>query len=331
MNEINLEAKKRFNIIELKYFIGICITIGIQLICIAIIKNNGWTETLSTNVIFCIEMLPFILIGYPLFLYIVSKTPKNIQIEQKILPVSKIFIYFTIAWAGMYLSNLVGMVITNIIGIITGNPVGNVVALMIDQSNIFIQLLIIVILGPIFEELVFRKFLIDRTAGYGEKVAVILSATVFALYHGNIGQAVYAFVVGLLFGTIYLRTGNIKNTMILHMMINFMGSVVPGLVLKSFDFVEFSKVAGSGDMEALSVFMLENITGVAIYVLYAVCILAIVLTGIVMFFVNRKNLYWISRESDIPKGQVFKTVYVNLGMLLILIASIALIIYQVTR
>ena len=68
---------------------------------------------------------------------------------------------------------------------------------------------------------------------FGEKPAVILSGLAFGLIHGNLTQFFYAFGLGIAFGYIFVKTGKVKYPIILHMIINFLGSVVSVLVLNA--------------------------------------------------------------------------------------------------
>lgn len=49
---------------------------------------------------------------------------------------------------------------------------------------------------------------------------MVLSALAFALFHANLYQTAYAFVLGLVFGAVVLLTGSIRDTILLHMLIN---------------------------------------------------------------------------------------------------------------
>ena len=69
-------------------------------------------------------------------------------------------------------------------------------------------LFFLVIVGPIFEEWLFRKQLIDHTRKYGEKTAILLSGLAFGLFHMNLFQFFYAFLLGLMFGYVYTRTSS---------------------------------------------------------------------------------------------------------------------------
>ena len=78
----------------------------------------------------------------------------------------------------------------------------------------------IAVVPAIFEELVFRKAILNVSKGFGNGFAVCFSAILFALYHMNVNQAIFAFLIGILFGIISVKTGTIKLTMLLHFLNN---------------------------------------------------------------------------------------------------------------
>lgn len=74
-------------------------------------------------------------------------------------------------------------------------------------SGFVVQTALYVITMPFMEELLFRGILFPRIHRiFGIKPAVLLSAAVFGLYHGSPAQAVYAFLMGLVFAAAYERT-----------------------------------------------------------------------------------------------------------------------------
>jgi len=76
------------------------------------------------------------------------------------------------------------------------------------------------ILGPILEELLFRKHLLSKLLEFNsEKVAILLSAVLFSFFHHGI-SFVYAFLMGLLLGIIYNKFKNIKVTILIHIVAN---------------------------------------------------------------------------------------------------------------
>ena len=55
-------------------------------------------------------------------------------------------------------------------------------------------------LAPISEELIFRGFILRSLRPYGKRFAILGSAFLFGLFHGNLLQTPYAFLVGLVLG-----------------------------------------------------------------------------------------------------------------------------------
>jgi membrane protease YdiL (CAAX protease family) len=87
----------------------------------------------------------------------------------------------------------------------------------IMDAPTWLTLLSVSIFAPLFEEwlcrgLVLRGLLQKKSPA----VAISLSALFFAVLHMNPWQAVPAFILGLLFGYVYYRTGSLKLIMLMH-------------------------------------------------------------------------------------------------------------------
>ena len=82
--------------------------------------------------------------------------------------------------------------------------------------------LVLALLAPMAEELVFRGAVLRTLLGwtgqraYRPAVAIALSALLFAVAHLNPAQMPHAFLVGLLLGWMYWRTGSILPSMAYH-------------------------------------------------------------------------------------------------------------------
>ena len=74
-----------------------------------------------------------------------------------------------------------------------------------------------------FEELFFRKGLIDFSKRFGNMFALVFSALIFGIGHFNILQGIFAFLAGLVLGSLYLKTGNLKMSILLHFINNLVG------------------------------------------------------------------------------------------------------------
>ena len=87
------------------------------------------------------------------------------------------------------------------------------------------------LVGPVAEEVVFRGFIMDRLLPYGKGFAIVLSAVLFGVMHGNFLQGLFAF--GGRAG-IWLCCGGIFSEMVclIHVINNMVFSDLLGRVTK---------------------------------------------------------------------------------------------------
>ena len=131
---------------------------------------------------------------------------------------------FGLGFAG----NLIGQMIQQLFTLLTGLASVNPLETLLGGGALLPQIVLIGIAAPVMEELLFRKLLIDRLHRYGDRVALLVSALLFALLHGNFNQLFYAFGIGLLLGYLYCRTRRLGYTILLHMAVNlFSGVLLP--------------------------------------------------------------------------------------------------------
>jgi membrane protease YdiL (CAAX protease family) len=165
------------------------------------------------------------LIGLPVFL-LITMGIKSERRERKKLKVSEFFSLFLICQALTLLGSIIGSTVTGFIGSIIGREPVSQVTELIENSPLWLIFIVAVVIGPIIEELIFRKLLIDKLARYGDRVAILVSGIAFGLFHGNFEQFFYAAMLGLLFAFVYTKTGKLIHTALLHMAVNFIGSVI---------------------------------------------------------------------------------------------------------
>ena len=301
------ENKKEFSSIGLRIFIGTALIFAIQIGCqkLLVLLKPEWAE--NYDIMFAAGMVPLYVIGYPIALLLMRKKDGPV-IEKHSMKPWQILLAFMSSYGLMIVGNLTGLVVTTGIGLIKGAPVQNVLLNAVTTGNIWISAIYIVLLAPFFEELLFRKLICDRTIKYGQGTAVIVSGLIFGLFHLNFNQFFYAFLLGCFFAYIYVRTGNVKYCIAIHMMVNFVGSLLGGLLLNNVD--------------------LQTPMGAMIFGLYGLCIYAIAIAGIILLLVNKSKITLKMGEIIIAKGQRFKTVILNPGMLLYIILCLAVMIVQ---
>lgn len=76
-----------------------------------------------------------------------------------------------------------------------------------------------VFLAPVWEEILFRGLIMRSMERYGKKFAILASAFLFGIFHGNIVQTPYAFMVGLVLGYVAMEYSMLW-AIVLHMLNN---------------------------------------------------------------------------------------------------------------
>lgn len=90
-----------------------------------------------------------------------------------------------------------------------------------------LQILGLCIITPIAEELVFRGVIYNRVKLYFKPMnAMLTSALIFGLYHGNLVQMVYGFTCGFALVWIYEKFGSLKAPIVAHICLNLTSVVL---------------------------------------------------------------------------------------------------------
>lgn len=85
------------------------------------------------------------------------------------------------------------------------------------HAPFWITLISVSVFAPLFEEWLCRGIVLrGLLQKMSPAAAISISAAFFAFLHMNPWQAVPAFIIGLLFGYVYYKTGSLKLTMLMH-------------------------------------------------------------------------------------------------------------------
>lgn len=259
------------------------------------------------------NFLPLYAVAIPAGILIMGKAPKE-QPEKVKFGGKKFFAFLLICFPTMYAGNLIGTFLSYILS--AGKAENAVTELAFDNHPL--KIIVVVIVAPILEEFLFRKQIIDRCAKFGEKSAILFSALTFGLFHMNFFQFFYAFALGLVFAYVYTRTRRLRYSIIMHMVINFMGSVAAPYVLSLLD---PKKLSAGVDDPAVMIAMLPALI---IMMLYMSVLGGLNISGIVMFILNVRRLVFEPATDEIPKGKGFKSVYVNAGIIIFVVFCLAI-------
>ena len=285
-----------------------------------------------------VGLLPISIVGFPAF-FIMNKIYKSTPaIEQKYKFGFKQFIPFIfIPFGVMMIGNLIGSGINILIANIAGKEMVVVTAELMSGVDLWQNALMVGILAPILEEFLFRKLLIDKFSRFGEGVAILVSALMFGLYHGNIVQFVYATMLGLVLGYVYSKSRKIGYTIIMHMLVNMSSGVLGTWVLGSVNITEIQEtllaIQQTGDMNALSEYTMQHIGEIGLYYGYLSIYGGIVMAGIVLTIVTlvkhiKRGDMLLPGSESLVKGKRFATVVLNVGAILFIVIWVGMIVYS---
>lgn len=271
--------------------------------------------------LWALSYAPLYLLAFPVFLLLMRRVPDTAKLEPSApaalpmaevpagaaapfrpvirLTVGNMLLLILISLGIVYPLNLLTTLLSQLVASLRGTGLVNPLAAIAANSNPWVNLVFVALVAPVMEEIIFRGMLYKKLIGYGGKTYLFFSAFLFMLYHLNLYQMPYAFILGLVFAGIMYYTRSLKYSIILHICINFIGSGISGVILR---------YAGSD---------LMMVWGFGILLLS----FAGLVTGIVWWVKNRRRIVLEAGEKPAPtKAEVF----LNFGMLLLMLVFFVL-------
>ena len=266
------------------------------------ILNNINIATIITAI--CNYVLPL-----PILLFLMRKLDST-EIKKNNLGFKTFLKYLCITFTLMWIGNITGTIITNLLSFTIQNDIANPIQNLINSTDLWLNLILISLIGPIFEEIIFRKILIDRTIKYGPLASILVSAIIFGLIHENLNQFCYTILVGGFFAYVYIKTGQIKYSIGLHIILNMLGSVLSMIVNNS----------------AVNLSNAFNTTDLAILVFYFILILIALFVGIytLVEYIQKKR-----KQKNSIDLKIIKPVFLNAGMICFIVFYIIRMALQI--
>lgn len=111
--------------------------------------------------------------------------------------------------------------------------------LMTTHNSVF-QLVIVILLIPIYEEILFRYVIFGYfKENYNTVCAVIGQAFVFGFFHLNIVQGIYTFLLGIALALVYMYSESLIGSIILHIVFNLFGILIIPTLASTNPFVQY--------------------------------------------------------------------------------------------
>lgn len=90
----------------------------------------------------------------------------------------------------------------------------------------------VVILIPMFEEILFRGLIFNELRkNINIYVAIIIQAIIFAVFHGNLLQGIYTFILGVILSLLYMWTKSLWANILCHIVYNLFGTIIVPVLL----------------------------------------------------------------------------------------------------
>lgn len=179
------------------------ILIIVGIILFSIISGNSMILN-DMDDMYELSVLGIIITSIPISIYLYKKY-KNKDTKIK---VSKLLLMIPL---GMAISLFYNMLIINFMN-----------EEIMDINKVLLYSYVVVI-GPIFEEIVFRYIGINfAKKEYSLKKSIIIVSILFALLHSGIFNIIYAFLIGIVLSYIYVKYKNIMYPILLHISANLM-------------------------------------------------------------------------------------------------------------
>lgn len=244
------------------------------------------------------------------------KVLPSVKIEKKKLTFGQIMILIMMVYGLAQVGSLMGLPIHTALSSVTlfgdgstEDALNNLKSNLIVGSDTWIRIITVGIMPAIFEELLFRKFLIDRTLRHGEFISCAMSGIMFGLWHGNFQQFFFAFFLGVLFAFVYIRTGRIIYTMILHASLNLItSSITVELIAEMLKRMGMDMSSGSIDPNIDYDMVIKSVLPLMLIILLWIIILAgFQIAGFVMLIVRRKKFKLMPIVGELPRKQIIRT------------------------
>ncbi len=231
------------------------------------------------------------------FLYCqLSNTKLSTIIKFKKIKATNLILYVLLGVSIAFLGNIITSILLSnfeAVGIKSNLPDTE-----LNYNNLgFVIMTLITAVVPAFaEEFLFRGVILGKLRKFGNTFAILCSALLFGLMHGNLVQIPFAFIGGIFFAFITVKTDSLLPAMIIHFLNNFLSCILQIISELCSDYI-------------------INITSMILFLL----IFASGILSFIILSIKDKKLFKINNETDEAKEfalkEKFKFFFSNVGII----------------
>ena len=336
------ETKKVFSIIGFGAAAVIAVQILFGVLAGLLIKNavlpedffdlGGWNYYLYAVAVYVVSFSAGIAILYRTC----SKREKNACVNERPgagFVILSLAVVFTMVYFGSVISNVINVLFSAVGNLESSQSIPELTGAA-DTVGFFV---LTVVIAPFIEEFFYRKLITGTLARWGWRTALLLGSLLFASSHGNIEQFCYTFTVGLVFGYVYLYTGRLGYSVLLHALLNFIGGFLTNLVNSFladpavsqgmqdiYDKIS-SYSLGAEALRSLGELLPSALPAIIAGAVIQSLSLGLTLSGAVTLLFFRKRIRLLPGPSKLEKKEIGDTVFLSPGIaVFFLLAVVAL-------
>lgn len=181
----------------------------------------------------------------------------------------------------------------------SSSPVSNSV------SEIIASVLAVAFVPAVAEEIMFRGAIMSTLRKYGDGTAILVSAIIFGLFHTNMVQIPFAFIVGVILGWAVVYSGSMLPAILIHFTNNL-----------------FSVTSGTLQSNAERWNISEGILSLGVSIFVVIMALSAIICAIKLSRQDKTFLYLNNYHGELEKKEITKTIITNpaiIGAVVILI------------
>lgn len=292
-----LQPKTVYNRIGWFFCVLEAVTMFVQVLASMAILIFDSRLAYDGDVMMGVTILSYYCIAFPIFIVCMNTLDGRAKEEKSKLGFPLVVKFFFLSFAVMNVANFINLGFYAVFRAATGHELESALESVLVEPSAMV-ILTTVILAPIVEEYTFRYFTLNKLRKYGDKTAIIVTAVLFGLFHMNFEQCIYATAIGLVLGYVVCKTGRVRYSIILHMLLNFFNGAAPMIV--------------------------EQIENPIVDLIYTTVYFAAIIIGIVIFCCNIRKVH-LEQGSE-PVYKPVETAIVNPGMLVFGIISIVMMV-----
>lgn len=229
------KEKQRKDIKQLGLYTGfalICQIVFQNLISLALtytgfgekyLSDGIFQNSLDTVIVVLTLLVPFHFVGKRM--KAVSGTDEPIPLNKPADGIS--FILAVVAGIGFcMIANIVTSYFTIFLSFFGFELTSPDIAMPSGAVGVTTSIVRVVIIAAITEEITLRGYVMGNLRKYGDTFAILASALVFGLMHGNLIQAPFALIAGFALGYLSIKTGTVWTGIAIHAANNFISTAI---------------------------------------------------------------------------------------------------------